>query len=271
MLRIITTQDFLLFPQFPGLIFQVIVVYRFGRDQRCVAEAQHFRIELRVVVAVGGIDRFREFNVVFRFILETAHVNLLEAVDALINHHVVLEHFQSVDFHRIGVRYGGLPGVSGRIVVGDSHNFEIYSAVVGTDVEVTAVVIDGVLDFLLVGFEEPEFAVRTVGIEIVHFAGDITLHVHEQKLAVLGFARLHVEGLVLFLKNQGVAGWVSTYPVAIQLVRAFDMIQSGVKDRLVVIGPLNLVVGVFDFLFGYFSCGQVLEIQRIFFRAVVIE
>ena len=109
---------------------------------------------------------------------------------------------------------------------------------VGTQVELTAVVIEVILAAVLPGGEQLRLALRLVGVDQAHFGGGVAADGQNQVIARGRAAEAEVERRIVFLVHQLIFRRRRTVLMAIDLVWQQRLwVVAHVEQGLVVVGP----------------------------------
>ena len=118
---------------------------------------------------------------------------------------------------------------------------------VGTQVELTAVVIEVILAAVLPGGEQLRLALRLVGVDQAHFGGGVAADGQNQVIARGRAAEAEVERRIVFLVHQLIFRRRRTVLMAIDLVWQQRLwVVAHVEQGLVVVGPHHVAGGVFQ-------------------------
>ena len=134
------------------------------------------------------------------------------------------------------------------------HQPEVLGLVVGDDEEPTgltrgtAEMVDVVLDPVPPTLDEPRRRFGVFGGDDPRFARGGAVQADHDEPATFGSARLQHESGIWLLHHQGVGGRVLAQVMAPELIRPHRLVDAGVEDRGVVVGPRQAVVGVGDHL-----------------------
>ena len=123
---------------------------------------------------------------------------------------------------------------------------------------------DVVLQATCAGLEYFERLERGIGIQDLIFGCKGTFAAYHKVFARLLAVDKHIKSIVFFVENQYIAFGVSTQNMTVYFERAQGLLVVLHVENGTIIGcPNRLSVGVFDFIGQYFTCAEVLDLQRI--------
>ena len=216
---------------------QIIVHHRGRRHHRRVLEAKRVGMVFGVAVRKDVIDRVREFHDV----VETdAHA--AQAAFALHQHQMLSESHHRFEQDGRAVRNHFAPVFGRRIGHGHFHQAVVAALVVDAHVETVALMGDVVFDLRAAGVHQLRRAEGRIGREAPDLRGSGAGEREQHPGAAASLGEAQVEAFIGLMEDA--RGFGLAQLMTPEFKRPLGLIDFIEEERLVVVGPLQVVVSV---------------------------